>query len=208
MLAVVPARFASACGASNIILDETFKTPESGWTQVKNKYISYGPSGATVNFLDKDSSYSILKLNYHFTSDGTDLCATAAWPDKGLKPDELALGFGIGFWGKDDSNYYTVMIRNDGSYYISRSIADNWQDLVTVTDAKSAINAGAGASNEVEVQISGSRATLLVNGKKITDFVGQPPANGSGAVGFNAETYGKVFPLALVISDFKIATFP
>jgi len=99
------------------------------------------------------------------------------------------------------------MIRNDGSYYVSRSIANNWQDIVAITDAKGAINVGAGASNEVEVQISGSRATLLVNGKKITSFVGQPPAAGSGAIGFDAETYGKGLPLTLVISDFKIAAF-
>jgi len=99
MLAAVPARFASACEASNIILDETFKTPESGWTQFKDKYISYGPSGAAVSLNEKDTGYGVLKLNYHFTSDGTDLCATAAWPDK-VKPDAPQLGYGIAFWAR------------------------------------------------------------------------------------------------------------
>jgi hypothetical protein len=190
---------------SAVILDENFKNPESGWGVAEN-ILSYGPSGATLKFPPETALPS---MNQHYTSDGTNLCMTVVWPPAAASEHTV----GIIFWAKDTTNYYTAQFTNHGAIFVNRRIADTAQFLLLENDDKhpDLIHKQPGGTNEVELQISGLKAIMWVNGKKIFDFAGQPPS-GSGYVGFfgsrtaTADVSGD--PPIITIPRFMISTYP
>jgi hypothetical protein len=222
LVAAVSAGNALACQGSTLILDESFKSPESGWDSA-DEHLSYGAAGAVIS-LPKGKAY--YTFNRHFTSDGTDLCATLLWPrtgrigatdsaarigaiDSGGQPNEPEGTAGLAFWAKDYRNYYLVQISNNGEFIIQRQIGNTRHMLSTITDSP-LVNKNPGGKNEIEAQISGVKAVFFLNGKKVADFSGQPPP-GSGFVGLFAsyrgdETSGTM--LTFTFPSFRIATYP
>ena len=203
LLAVISAHSSFACQGSSVILDESFKTPESGWDP-PDDYTSYGPSGAV---LKAPVSGGVTAFNKHFTSDGTDLCATAVWPPSAIKAGKIDASAGILFWAKDYTNYYTATVFSDGTVMIQRLIANTWQTIVSPIDLKEVVHLEPGGVNEVEVQISGSKGILFINGKKAANFVGQPPP-GSGYVGLFGASVDTSAAVTLVFPKFQIAAYP
>ena len=189
--------FACHQGAG-VVLEETFKNPETGWGQA-NDYVSYGPSGAGLKL---SPGTSLPLLNAHYTSDGTDLCVTGVWPAKAGEYEDT---IGVAFWAKDARNLYFAEISKQGTITVIRSVAGVWQSLFAEADDKHAdlIRKQPGDSNEVEVQISGPKTIVWVNGKKIFDLNGQPPA-GSGSVGLFTQRVAK----GDVSGDLVPVTFP
>jgi hypothetical protein len=165
--------------SSGVILEENFKDPERGWTPSDNASLFYGPSGAGLKY-SPGTGFPV--LNSHYTSDGTDLCMTIVWSPSPAAANET--GVGVLFWAKDYPNYYTAQITNHGNILVIRRIADVNQRIFLEKDDKhpDLIHKDPGSTNEVEVQISGVKAILWVNGRKIFEIVGQPPP-GSGYVG-------------------------
>ena len=190
---------------SAVILDENFKNPESGWGPADN-VLSYGPSGVALKYAP---GAGLAAINWHYTSDGADLCMTVIWPSSAANEHTM----GIIFWAKDYSNYYAAQFTNHGTISVTRRIADTARFLLLENDDKhpDLIHKDPGGTNEVEVQISGLKATMWVNGKKIFDIAGQPPF-GSGYVGFfgSRSAAGDVSgdPPIMTIPKFMITTYP
>jgi hypothetical protein len=191
---------------SGVILDENFKNPDPGWTPTDNVSLFYGPSGVALKHAP---GTGVPVLNWRYTSDGTDLCMTIVWSPSAA--NETAVG--VLFWAKDDRNYYTAEITNHGTIFVNRMIADARQRILLEIDDKhpGLIHKDPGGTNEVEVQISGVKATMWVNGKKIFDFAGQPPP-GSGYVGLHSartafgDTGGD--PPTVTVPKFLIRAYP
>ena len=201
---VYSASLAFACQNMNVILDENFKTPDSGWGD-PNDQISYGPSGASIKSEPKRSSYN---LNTNYTSDGTNICAIMEWPKEldSVTDSKASIYGGIIFWAKDISNFYLASVTAAGSVQVSRKVANAWS-VVTVKQGDNLKLARLSASdkNEIEVQITGIHAAVRLNGKPVMDFNGQPPSGG-GYVGIDAGMGDP--PLPIVFSRFQIATLP
>jgi hypothetical protein len=210
-LIAISSHGALACQGSSVILDEKFTAPESGWDK-PDQMLIYGSSGAVFK---PPQGQGYIGMNSHFTSDGTDLCTTAIWPASGVKPTELDGTVGIMFWAKDYQNYYVAKIGNQGNFYITRYITNVGQDILRGPQGDNVhlefVNKDPGGKNELEVQISGTKATFFVNGKKVVDFAGQPPP-ASGYVGIYASNFsdghGGGTTLTYTFSNFRIAAYP
>lgn len=215
-----------ACEGSNVIVDESFQKPESGWGAASD-HVSYGPLGMALKW-DLGQAYTV--INDHYTSDGTDLCVTAIWPSD-LNPGdkEWTIDAGIIFWAKDNENFYAAFVDNLGYYAITRYVGDHPRTIAKAPAQFEFVNKRSGDKNELEVQISGAKGTFLINGKKVLDFGGQPPT-GTGSVGVWAESaapreprsrgneYTGIFatntkgnesgaPAALTFQNFRIASY-
>jgi hypothetical protein len=185
LLAVFSTHPSFACQGKTVIFDESFKNPDSGWTP-PDDHLSYGSSGATLKV---PPGASLSPINWHYTSDGADLCVTGIWP---AAAGEYEDSIGVTFWVKDARNSYLAEISKQGMIVVARSIAGAWQPLLIEADDKhpDLIHKQPGGTNEVEVQISGLKAIVWVNGKKIFDLNGQPPP-GSGYVGLFTQRVAK-----------------
>ena len=195
---------ASACEGKSFILDETFKSPDSGW-DAPDANLTYGPSGASIT---SDPNASYFTLNRNYTSDGSDICATVVWP---AEVDKITEGKGhlsgaIIFWAKDNSNFYIAKVGILGDVSVIRKIAGNWSLVSSkLGNELNLVRSSASNNNEIEVQITGTHASVRVNGKPVLEINGQPPS-GSGYVGVYAGVAQQVFPV--LISRFQIAIMP
>ena len=194
---------ARACQTSTVILDESFQaiTATSGWSPASD-YTSYGATGA---ILKPPAGRSIITSNQNFTSDGSDICATWLFPPPPAAP---TLSAGVAFWFKDFDNYYVASLNVLGGIGIYRTIAGTPHTILH-KDAKDvgAANLTAGSKNEIEVEISGTRGAMLINGKKVADFGGQPPP-GTGLVGIYADSPGTAPAVFSTFPKFQVGTYP
>jgi hypothetical protein len=209
-LVAVPGSGALACHGSSVVLDDKFNSPDPGWPGA-SEYVSFGASGVV---LKPGPGLGYLVLNKNYTTDGTDLCATAVWAATGIKSSELDGTVGIVFWAKDYSNFYVAKISNQGDYWLTRFIADNVQNILVGPEGQDNhldfVNKAPSDKNELELQISGTKGTFFVNGKKVFDFAGQPPP-ASGSLGLWAGNYtgdDRKADLAYAFPNFRISTYP
>jgi hypothetical protein len=213
LLSVFSAQVSLACGGSSVILDENFQKRESGWPDA-NDFISYGPAGAVLK-IPNQSSYPV--LNFHYTSDGAGLCATAIWPSFDAKatanPSDGTIprpSIAIIFWAKDYENYYRASLNTVGDFIVSRVIANTFRMLTSGPSGDDKhldfVDLKPGGKNELEVQISGAAATFFINGKRVAEFGGQPPAGG-GFVGFSGSNTTDE-AVTFTFPKFRIATYP
>jgi hypothetical protein len=87
-------------------------------------------------------------------------------------------GSGLVFWAKDYDEYYALLINAQGWFAVQRHVANRY--LLPVAWRQSdAIKKGEGAEDQVKVVCKGNQATIVINGKEVISFQGQPPQGGS-----------------------------
>jgi hypothetical protein len=89
---------------------------------------------------------------------------------------------GLVFWASDSSNFYYVAINAGGKFAVVRNSAGVWSVSVPWTQT-AALKTGAGAVNALQLNLVGNQASLVLNGRQVTNFTGQPPPTG-GMIGF------------------------
>jgi hypothetical protein len=167
---------ATACqGRGTPLLDDDFKNPDIGWG-TPTSVASYTPDGLVLRPPVNGSGW---RWNQNFSMAHADLCAEVANPANLPSPaNQKTVGdVGLWFWGADAQNFYTATITLDGTAAVDRLENGVWHEVVAPVRAPS-IKTAAGAVNEIEIETSGNTATLLVNGRRIAQFRGQPPAGG------------------------------
>jgi hypothetical protein len=176
---------ASACQkTTNPVFEDNFKNADPGWGQPDNN-AAFTPNGLV---LTPPVSGSAWRSNANLTMAQGDWCIREVNPSNLPTPaDEDAVGaVGVWFWGSDLQNFYTATITLDGKASIDRLNHGIWQTVVPPAPAPS-VNTSPGAANEIEMVTSGNTATFYVNGVRITNITGRPPANG-GSPGVYAES--------------------
>ena len=76
---------------------------------------------------------------------------------------------------------YTADIFANGRIGIYRMFNEQWAKVLPAVKSP-AVKSGLGATNELMVSYGGDMAAFYVNGQKVMEFRGQPPANG-GSIG-------------------------
>src|SRR6202030_361386 len=111
------------------------------------------------------------------------VCAHLKSPTQMNDPDGTSNG-GLMFWGINRTNYYTAYMYPNGQVGIYRMVNSGWAKILGLVKSD-AIKTGLGAINEVMVSFGTEVAAFYVNGQKIYESRGQPPATG-GSVGLFA----------------------
>ncbi len=177
---------AQACQATGApALVEDFKNPDIGWGK-PDTIASYTQGGLVLRPPVNGSAW---RWNRNFTMARADFCVEAVNPAPLPTPAnaENTGDVGLWFWGKDAQNFFTATISLDGNAAVDRLVNGIWQSVVPPAPSP-AIRTAAGATNEIELVVSGNSATFFVNGSRIADFHGQAPQGGGGAPGIYAES--------------------
>ncbi len=135
----------------------------------------YGPDGYYMNVLRRNWYWatSVMPTNL-----GTRYAVELHARQLGGSDDG---SYGIFFVVLDDANFFEYRIREAGTYHVSKSIADNAQDLVEWTKTPWVKK---GEWNAIGVKVEASRLTVCLNGKVLTAL--EDPALKLGRIGLIA----------------------
>jgi hypothetical protein len=168
---IVGSRGASACGNGKLILDDKFNSVASAWS-IEKKYtkLSPGPVGLTIVV---SPGKDVGALNEADTYKNFELCMWVSLKSGGA--DDM---FAVRFWTPDGADeYWAVTWPAKGQFVVNRYVNDNPTAITSQIENSGLLDAG--GENEIGVSVIGNKGTFSVNGKKVTDFVGQPPDKGS-----------------------------
>jgi hypothetical protein len=158
---------------------DTFKEADPGWGNTNDKVVQYVDGQLAVKPLE--NRYR-LQLYRPLLFKNATVCATLKFPEQVTDLDRPSGG--VAFWANDYQNYYVAAIHLNGTFVISRLINNKWATVVR-SSPSDAIKKGLGAVNELQFVLNNANASAYVNGTKVSDFRGQPPADG-GSVGLFA----------------------
>jgi TIR domain len=179
---VPPAVTAGLCKSDTTpAFQDDFKTQDPGWG-LTDKNETFYADGQLAIKAEANTSWSVIYRSLLYTN--ASVCLDLKSPTS-VKDMERPTG-GIIFWAVDYRTYYVALVYPDGGTLISRKVGGNW---VTVAPRRKndAVKPGLGVVNQIRVTMIGNVATVLINGRKIMDLKGQPPAAG-GAVGIFGES--------------------
>jgi hypothetical protein len=180
-----PAPRTAGCKGSTATFEDDFKSPELGWssglgprTTGSNAY--FGDNRLVIKPTTKRGSRTIIYPSLVLKS--AIICAMILSPDEINAPRTAG---GVAFWAANGQNLYAFEVVTDGTYNITRLIDNNWSYIGSGLKSD-AVNQGPGATNEIEVRIKQNVAQLFINGTRVQEIRGQPPATGVSTVGFVA----------------------
>jgi TIR domain len=160
---------------------DDFKSPDRGWGETGPTY--YFNDGQMVLKAKQNATEQRIYLPLLFKNAA--ICSEITTPSE-LKNADGAASAGIVFWAADYQNFYISVVFADSTYAIYRKASGTWAIVVPRTKAD-AVRPGPNAVNQVKVVTGSNVATLFLNGAKIADFWGQPPARG-GAAGLYSQS--------------------
>jgi hypothetical protein len=195
MVALAAVLLAVTAGlAGKVLFEDKFTSLDPSWG-------APGPimdvkDGKLVITPEKNTSQTILNQGNVFPNDGEASFAIAY-----VKAPAPTWGSGLVFWAKDYNEYYAILMNAEGWFAVQRYVAGRY--LLPVAWRESdAIKKGEGALNQIKVVTKGNKATVVVNGKEVITFSGQPPAGGS-LIGFKVAS-GPEGANSVAFSNFQL----
>jgi hypothetical protein len=164
---------ASACGNGALIMEDKFETLDPTWGfSEEDPHRTNGQDGLTYKV---EAKTGIFVLNQAGLYDDYEVCVDF----KIDAPKDTYAYVGAVVWASDKDNGYEVdVFPVQGTYALYRYQKGKTLKPIQPTSS-SAITKGTDTTNELSVAVSGKKGTITVNGKKVTDFTGQPPSDGS-----------------------------
>ena len=158
---------AAACGNGKLLFEDKFATLDPAWGfSPDDTSLSSGPEAFPGNY------YSA--LNQSGLYDNYEVCVVFHTEI----PANSGSYISVDFWGTDYQNYYSVdVFPGLGTYDVSRIQRNKL--LYPIPARKEASIKGTSVTNEISVTLNGNKGTVVINGKKVLDFTGQPPEGGS-----------------------------
>ena len=146
---------------------------------------AWGASSANMNLKDgklvitpeRNTTQTILNQGNVFPND-----MEASYAMTFVTTPAPTWGSGLVFWAKDYDEYYAVLFNAQGWFAVQRHVADRYL-LPVAWRQTDTIKKGDGVENRVKVVTKANKATVVINGKEVISFNGQPPQGGS-LIGF------------------------
>jgi hypothetical protein len=164
---------AVACGNGKLLLEDKFETLDPAWGfDPDSTTRSNGPEGLTYKLGPNDF---VNLLNQSGIYDNYEVCAVFS----STVPENSDAYVSVNFWASDyDNQYGSDVFPAQGTFDVYRIQRKKFLSPVSAT-SNPAIVKGTNATNEISLTVNGNKGTLVINGKKVIDFTGQPPADGS-----------------------------
>ncbi len=155
----------SRAADDTILFSDDFSTLKSGWGKADD---TRGVEGNKLLIkLKPDLTFRIL----YTTSKFGDIDARMKVAQQSGDNNQSA---GLVFWGTDRENCYAALMQSDGGFYVVRRMNSQWLTPVVIR-VRDEVTKGVGQTNEMRVVTSGRTATVYINDKQVTTFVGFPP---------------------------------
>jgi hypothetical protein len=162
------------CGKGKVSFEDTFQTLDPTWGKADE---TLSVQNGSLILMPKPGYLRWALSQSDLYGDGS-ICVVESISEASAIDQAQAL---VEFWASDYANMYVLNIGSDGKqgyYKIDRLTGGHWLTPIGWT-ADPAIKFGLGDTNAVEIDLSGRTATVVINGKQVTSFHGNPPDGGS-----------------------------
>ncbi len=166
----------AACDPDNALFADDFEYFDGTWGEPSD--VLFAQDGVMYANVAADSW--LAQVNFSTTSQEANVCVdatTISTPD----PDNSPVG--LIFWWLDWDNYYMLYTWPTGDYTVWRIYKG--KSSFIIGDKSSALKAGVGQTNSLEIRIKPKDATIVFNGTEIKRFKGFGPKDG-GPIGLVA----------------------
>jgi hypothetical protein len=170
----------------NVIFEDTFADDSGGWgglaapdAEIKGGALLLHPNprGAT------ETSTNFILTNLMFSAGNADYCTEFVLPKQ--PADDAPVSAGLIFWRIDIQNEFLFDISTSKSSYLSKLVANVWNDIFTAYKTVPAVKLEPDAVNSVRVLAKDGKLTLFVNGTQVKVVQAPQPTT---ALGFGMYT--------------------
>lgn len=160
---------ASTCPGKFIYADDFESYDASAWGPLDNMTLTIYSGTVTGLILAANPGTTNIHFNSRSFGADIDVCVGIAL---GTGSNTMNAG-GLIFWGADAKDAYALLVSDSGIFSIYRESAGQWS-LSRAWAKSSALKTGENVTNALEVNLMGNEATIIINGKQVTRFTGQP----------------------------------
>ena len=189
---------APGCADGKVLFVDNFRAHDPTWGR-KDARLKISSGKAVFTPVPGTRTF---RWNRVFVFDDLDACATVSLA-KGTS-DATASYAGLMFWVEDNQNYYQAVIAPNGYFTIARIINGRDAPSRPVKWTKTnAIKYGAKKKNTLRLILKGDQVGVLINGKEVANFTGEPPSRPS-YIGLLAASAPSKRGDTWSVTDFKI----
>ncbi|MEE8531075.1 MAG: hypothetical protein V3S34_02550, partial [Hyphomicrobium sp.] len=189
---------APGCADGKVLYVDNFRAHDPTWGR-KDARLKISSGKAVFTPVPGTRTF---RWNRVFVFDDLDACATVSLA-KGTS-DATASYAGLMFWVEDNQNYYQAVIAPNGYFTIARIINGRDAPSRPIKWTKTnAIKYGAKKKNTLRLILKGDQVGVLINGKEVANFTGEPPSRPS-YIGLLAASAPSKRGDTWSVTDFKI----
>jgi len=189
---------APGCADGKVLFVDNFRAHDPTWGR-KDARLKISSGKAVFTPVPGTRTF---RWNRVFVFDDLDACATVSLA-KGTS-DATASYAGLMFWVEDNQNYYQAVIAPNGYFTIARIINGRDAPSRPIKWTKTnAIKYGAKKKNTLRLILKGDQVGVLINGKEVANFTGEPPSRPS-YIGLLAASAPSKRGDTWSVTDFKI----
>jgi len=189
---------APGCADGKVLFVDNFKAHDPTWGR-KDARLKISSGKAVLTPVPGTRTF---RWNRVFVFEDLDACATVSLAKR--TSDATASYAGLMFWVEDNQNYYQAVIAPNGYFTIARVINGREAPTRPVKWTKtSAIKYGAKKKNTLRLILKGDQVGVLINGKEVASFTGEPPSRPS-YIGLLAASAPSKRGDTWSVTDFKI----
>ena len=189
---------ARGCADGKVLFVDNFRAHDPTWGR-KDARLKISSGKAVFTPVPGTRTF---RWNRVFVFDDLDACATVSLA-KGTS-DATASYAGLMFWVEDNQNYYQAVIAPNGYFTIARIINGRDAPSRPIKWTKTnAIKYGAKKKNTLRLILKGDQVGVLINGKEVANFTGEPPSRPS-YIGLLAASAPSKRGDTWSVTDFKI----
>jgi hypothetical protein len=188
-----------ACEGKQVLFEDNFTKPDPSWGP-NNDVFQAGAGKAVLKVLANSPAW---KWNPAYVFETADICAEAKLAQGQWTPDT---GVGLMFWVVDNWAFYTITVYGSGNALAYRRVGGRW--LPSLLSAKvDGLKLEGADPIKLRVVLHGAIASFFVNGKRVGEIKGQPPAGG-GNFGVYAQTEEPNKEALFDFTNFKVTSVP
>jgi hypothetical protein len=189
---------APGCADGKVLFVDNFRAHDPTWGR-KDARLKISSGKAVLTPVPGTRTF---RWNRVFVFEDLDACATVSLAKN--TSDATASYAGLMFWVEDNQNYYQAVIAPNGYFTIARIVDGRETSSRPVNWTKTnAIKYGAKKKNTLRLILKGDQVGVLINGKEVASFTGEPPSQPS-YIGLLAASAPSKRGDTWSVTDFKI----
>lgn len=169
-----PAPTLNTCTGPSIYADNFQSYDASAWGPIDNMSLTVNSAQGAALILATNGGGANIRFNTRSFAQNINVCVSLSLAANG----NTVNGGGLIFWAADNKNYYALMITGAGTFSVFQQSNGQWTTPVVWTTSN-ALKTGVNVYNELQVNLAGNNAAIVINGQQVANVTGQPPAAGN-----------------------------
>ncbi len=164
-----PAPTVNTCTGQPIYADNFQSFDASAWGPINDMTLTVDGAEGAALILATNGGAANIRYNTRNFAQNINVCVSLSLAANG----NTVNGGGLIFWASDNKDYYALMITGAGTFSVFQQNNGQWTMPVAWTKSN-ALKTGVNVYNELQVNLAGNSATIIINGQQVASVAAQP----------------------------------